>query len=34
MATLKTWVGKRNGERRYTRIYENSWFDVYHELEE
>ena len=34
MATIKTWIGKLNGMRKYTRIYGDSWFDVYHELEE
>lgn len=34
MSTTKAWIGKRNMEKRYTRVYGNSWFDVYHELEE
>lgn len=33
MSTTKAWIGKRNGERRYTKIYENSWLDIYNELE-
>lgn len=34
MSTTKAWTGKRNGEKRYTRVYGDSWFDVYHKLEE
>lgn len=34
MATKKFWEGKRNGEKRYTRVYGDSWLEVYKELEE
>lgn len=34
MATKKFWEGIRNGEKRYTRVYGDSWLEVYKELEE
>lgn len=34
MATKKIWEGIRNGEKRYTRVYGDSWLEVYKELEE
>lgn len=34
MSTTKAWIGKRNGEKKYTRVYGDSWLEVYKELEE